>query len=209
MYIDVDKLIQVLKKVSVVREHLRKHCPEPQMPVLGIMNLHWAIQDIYGLNIEMLEVSFEADHLRGKVERYSDNRARVLVRLEQTYQEKRLVTTKELCHLMNDEKDDWSTLGVETISGLLMEWTLQKHNGVGHEQPSDSLQSEILAEIAAIELMYPSEFRDADIEKLELGQTTVTQISLEHELPAYSVEQALRHHPMLKEHWQSIYETLR
>jgi Zn-dependent peptidase ImmA (M78 family) len=201
MLIDPEKLIPVLKKVRAVREHLQKLCPEPQGPSLRVMNLHWAIQDMYALNIEMLEVSFEGKHLLGKVERYDDGRARILVKSSQTDEEKRFVAVKELCHLMIDEKDDWSVLGVETISGLLLEWKLQSENGVGHTNPTDPLQSEYLAEIAAIELMYPVEYRSADLKKLEANETTVARIALEHNIPAHAVDQALRHHQMIADHW--------
>jgi IrrE N-terminal-like domain len=204
MQINSQKLMSILQKVRIVREHLQAVCHEPQGPVLSIMNLHWAIQDIYKLTIEMRDVSFDADHLRGKVERYSDNRARILVRSRQSDEEKRFATAKELCHLMIDEEDDWSVQGVDTISGLLMEWKLQQANGVGHTHPTDPLQSEILAEIAAVEFMYPAEYRATDIAKLAESSTTIARISLEHELPAYQVETAIIHHEMLAEHWNKI-----
>ncbi len=176
--------------------------------MLSVMDFHWAVQDIYGLEIEMLKVSFSADHLRGKVERYSNNKARVLVRASQSPEFLRFVAVKELCHLMNDEEDDWSAAGVETITGLLKEWELRRENGTGDLDPTDPLMSEILAEIAAIEMMYPREFRANDIAKIAAKQTTTQKIALTHELPPYAIELAHRHHDILEQCWSALEKQL-
>lgn len=203
MLLDDEKLTATLNKVRVIREHMATgHC-EPG-PVLKVMDLHWAVGDAYDLTIEMLEVSFDGQHFRGKVERYSGQRARILVRVPQPPEFMRFVAVKELCHLMNDEQDDWSALGAETISNLLREWELCQADGVGLQSPADSLQSEYLAEIGAIELMYPFEYREADVQKLANGETTIAKIALEHEAPAYAIEQALAHHETFKAFWTAI-----
>lgn len=197
MVIDDEKITAVLQKTRVVREHLAKICAKPQGPVLRIMDLHWAVEDIYQLKIEMLKVSFEAEHMRGMLERYSNDTARILVRANQPPEMIRFVAVKELCHLIIDEKDDWSHIGTETIKELLKEWELAAKDGVGLKCPPNALQSEFLAEIAAMELIYPFEFRDPDLAKLEGRQTTIAKIALEHKAPAFGIEQALEHHPVL------------
>jgi Zn-dependent peptidase ImmA (M78 family) len=204
MNIDMEKLAAVMRKVRVVRAHLHQVCHAPQEAVLRIMDLHWAIQDIYELEIEMLEVSFDGEHVRGNVERYSDKRARIFIRAHQPDDEKRLAAVKELSHIMIDEQDDWSTNGVETITGLLTETRLVAENGVGHENPTNPLQSETLAYAAAVELMYPYDYRDADIQKLDVSQTTIAKIALEHDVPPYAIEFALRNHATLKRCWDDI-----
>jgi hypothetical protein len=204
MRISSDKICMVLNKVRILREHLEKHCPNDQGPVVNPMDVHWAVQEVHGLQIDMLEVAFEATHLSGKAERYRDQHARVLVRSNLSDDMKRLVTVKELCHLAIDEQDDWSTLGVETIKGLMAEWRLLRENGEGHQNPTDPLVSEMLAEIAAIEIMYPMSFREADLAKLASDKTTIKHIALEHQIPAAAVETALMHHEILKEAWSAI-----
>jgi Zn-dependent peptidase ImmA (M78 family) len=203
MNIDINKLVAVMKKVRVVRQHL-KTCHAPQLPTLSIMDLHWAIQDIYKLEIDMFEVSFDGEHVRGNVERYNNNRARIFIRQNQSDDEKRLAAVKELSHIMIDEQDDWSTNGVDTIAGLLTETKLIAENGVGHQNPTNPLQSETLAYAAAVELMYPYDFRDADIKKLETAETTIAKIALEHDVPAYAIEFALRNHATLKPCWDIL-----
>ena len=203
MLLDPEKLTAVLNKVRVIREHMAQgHC-EPGV-VLSVMDLHWAVGDAYNLEIEMLEVSFDGTNFRGKVERYEGNRARILVRAQQPPTFMRFVAVKELTHLMNDEEDDWSSLGVETISSLMKEWELCAEGGEGVEDPANPLQSEALAEIGAIELMYPFEYREDDVKKLQEGTTTIEAIALEHEAPSYAIEQALAHHETFKAYWKAI-----
>lgn len=200
MLIEDQKVARVLAKVRVARE---RHCemwPPKDSHVLSVMDFHATLQDVYDLKIEMLKVYFSADHVRGKVERFAGG-ARILVRASQTPEFLRFVTVKELCHVMNDEEDDWSPRGGETISGLLKEWELLEENGDGHSDPSDPIKSEMLAEIAAIEMMYPREFRGADIQKIANKETTIQKIALQHEVPPYAIEQAHRHHDVLENCW--------
>ena len=204
MLIQPEEITAVLNKVRIAREHLKTACPPHDEWVLSVMDFHWAVQDIYELEIEMLKVSFSADHVRGKVERYANKRARILIRAQQTPEFLRFVTVKELCHLMIDEEDDWSFMGVETIKGLLKEWELVGENGTGHTDPSDPLQSEMLAEIAAIEMMYPREYRASDIGKIKAKETTLKKIAMQHDVPPYAIEQAHRHHDMLEKCWCAI-----
>lgn len=204
MLLQDDKIIATLNKVRIVREHLAHHCVAPLTPVLSVMNLHWAVQDIYALEITMLEISFQADFVGGNSERYDGVRARILVNSNLTHEMKRFVAVKELSHLMNDEKDEWSTLGVETIRGLMKEFELSKNNGEGHPTPTPALQSEMLALVAAIELIYPFEFRAADASKLAENRTTIARIALEHEAPAYIIELALENQDFFAQCWNAI-----
>ena len=171
---------------------------------MNLADLHCAVEDICGKKIEVLEVWFEGHHLRGKTERFKDNKARVLIRSKQADDEKRLAVVKELSHILLDGDQDASTDGVETIRGLLQEWHLVRGNGIGHIDPTKPLVSEVMAHVAALELLYSDEYREADIEKLGDDRKTLKQIALEHEIPAYAVQQALDQHKDLKDFWDEI-----
>lgn len=196
MQIDDAKLTMTLKKTAVLREQLGQMCTGKQGLELSVMDLHYVVGKVYGLEIEMREVSFQAVYLRGKVERYQDNRARVLVRSNLTDTEKRLVAVKELCHLALDEKDDWSTDGAAMLEAILSD-------SQGDSIPATHvlltpIESEALALLAAGELMYPADFREADAAKIAAGEMTVSAIALQHEVPPFIVEQALRREAKLK-----------
>jgi hypothetical protein len=201
MQLDPDKVIAVLQKVRVVREHLAKNCQKPQNHLLSIMDLHWAVEDIYNLKIEMWEVSYEATYSQGTVERYASDRARIFIRSDQTDFDRRFTTVKELSHIIIDEKDDWSIHGVDTIKGLVTEWRFTIEDQSAKGSPAKPLQSELLAVLAAIELMYPFEFRATDIDKLNHNLTSIAKIALTHESPEHCIEDALRQHDQIASYW--------
>ena len=200
MIIDDAKITMTLKKVAVLREQLEQMCLGKQGLELSVMDLHYVVGQVYNLEIEMRAVSFQAVYLRGKVERYENNRARVLVRANLTDTEKRHVTVKELCHLALDEQDDWSVDGAAMLEALIAE------SQAGSLPETHALltpvESEALALLAAGELMYPADYREADAAKLTAGTTTVSAIALQHGVPPFVVEQALRqesrHKPLRK-----------
>jgi len=156
------------------------------------MDLHWAVEDMYALKISMVEVSFAGNYLKGNVERYADNRARVLVRSSLSEAEKRATTVKELCHIIIDEAEDWSASGTETIQSLIDDDTLFRTDGLGDANPSPELVSEGLALLASCELMYPGEYQDADLARLEAQETTISAIALQHKVPPYVIQQAFK-----------------
>lgn len=204
MQVSDEKVSECLRKVEEVREYIKRYSIEPLGQILNLADLHYAVQDICDIKIEVSEVPFEGQHLRGATERHQDKKARVLIRMHQTDAEKRLAVTKELSHILLDGDQDASTDGVETIRGLLLDCHLAKDNGIGHIDPTKPLVSEIMAHVVALELLYSDEYRAADKLKLDNGEKTILQIALEHEIPAYSVEQALEWHENLKAFWTNI-----
>jgi hypothetical protein len=147
------------------------------------------------VKVEKHEVAFEGEYLRGLVERYK-NRARILIRAGQGEEWMRITTAKELCHIAIDEEEDWSPLGHQTIQSLLLEDHLDNQNEEAQKarkMADATAQSEKLAVIAAIELMYPHEFRDDDVGSIAKRKTTQKAIALRYHVPEYVVGSAL--HP--------------
>ena len=204
MHIDDAKLTMTLRKVAVLREQLGQMCLGKQGLELSVMDLHYVVEQVYNLTIEMRAVSFQAVYLRGKVERYEDGRARVLVRSNLTDVEKRLTAVKELCHLALDEKDDWSTDGAAMLEAILAD---SQSGSLPETHAMTPIESEALALVAAGELMYPADYREVDAAKIAAGETTVSAIALQHGVPPFVIEQALRQeerHKPLREQAQDV-----
>jgi hypothetical protein len=104
---------------------MQQYCIAPHRAKLSVEDLQRCISDMYGIQIEMKEVLFEGEYLRGLVERYA-NSARIFIRAGQGEEWMRFTATKELCHLAIDEKEDWSPSGHETIQSLLIEERLDQ-----------------------------------------------------------------------------------
>ncbi|GEM72051.1 hypothetical protein SAQ01S_18170 [Sphingomonas aquatilis NBRC 16722] len=195
---DMAKLATVLKKVDQVRDEIKRYCVGAPGPALSVMDLHYVVQQMYGLRIDMIEVDFAAVHFQGKVERYSDKHARIIVRASLSEREKRLVTVKEICHLIIDEEEDWSIHGTDTIDDLLGEVLQVSQNGTGNQSPTSALHSELMAMIAAGELMYPAEYRPSDMQDLADKKSTLSAIAVQHDMPAYAIAHMHKHHALLE-----------
>ena len=115
MQIPSHEIERTFKKVAAVREHLNKRAVEGLQPQLDWRTFADAVADMYGLDIRVYEVTAPGRTVAGNVERYSDGRAVIMVRSQQTEDMIRFVTVKELCHLMLDEQDDWSADAMLTI----------------------------------------------------------------------------------------------
>jgi len=193
MIVSSQKLEAAYRKVHQIKEHMRAHCLAPDRSKLSVQDLQWCVCDMYKLTIEMKEVAFEGEHLRGLVERYKD-RARILIRAGQGEEWVRFTAVKELCHLAMDEGEDWSPRGHETIEMLLLEESLDNAGAQADRKIADAkAQSEKLAEIAATELMYPHEYRQDDLTAVNSGKTTITALAIHFQVPEYVIGTAL--HP--------------
>jgi hypothetical protein len=190
MLIPHDDIIRVFKKVKAVRDHMALYHVNGTSHRLSVDTLTKSIADMYGLNIAMFEVLAAGRHVAGNVERYADNRAIILIKSEQSEQLRRFVAVKELCHLMIDEEDDWSSTGTTTLREMKVEFDRWKVDGQGVPDPSRVQKSEMLAWLAAIALLYPPEFHAADKEKVDKEETSVAKIGLYHDMPPYEVENA-------------------
>lgn len=187
MIISGDKAVAVYKKVAQIRAHYRAYNLVGDSNRLSIEDFHRTVADLYQVTITKAQVAFSGSYVRGMMERY-DNLVKIRVRLDQDQDWKRFTAVKELCHVIIDEVEDWSTDGVETIKDLLMEYTLE--SGV---EARRVMQSEALAELAAIELMYPYDCRSHDISLLASASASVTEAKIAHYygLPAVIVGRAL------------------
>jgi Zn-dependent peptidase ImmA (M78 family) len=186
------EIARAFKKVQAVKDYVNLYnvggCHS-----LSVDTLTAAISDMYDLKIDMWEVAAPGILCAGNVERYGDGRCVIMVKVQQSEDMKRFVAVKELCHLMIDEEDDWSTLATDTLRGLKTEADLSKAGGDGVENPSRAQSSEFLALIAATALLYPCEFHAGDRAKLDADETTLAKIALHHEIPPYAVENAHLH----------------
>ncbi|MBR1198796.1 hypothetical protein JQ574_22630 [Bradyrhizobium sp. AUGA SZCCT0158] len=207
MLVSQEKLRSTYRKVKQIKEHMKAYSLAPDRAKLSVEDLQWCISDFYGVTIEKIEVDFEGDTLRGLIERYESS-ARILVRAGQGEEWMRFTTVKELCHILIDEREDWSPAGHDTIDSMLLEDFLDEHEteetAKARKLAAASAQSEKLAVIAATELMYPHEYREADVRSIAEGKTTLKAIALHFHVPVYVVGSA--HHPgrmeLARKGWQ-------
>jgi hypothetical protein len=139
--------------------------------------------------ITVREVNFEATHLKGRKETYVDGNVFIDIRQNLPDYSKRFVALKELMHIIVDgAAEDLTPYGDVILEKLVLEGHIGVFSGNGDEPPA---QSELVAEIAAIEVIYPIALRSADAEALERGETTLAALEVKYEAPAPIISTAL------------------
>ncbi len=185
MKLDATKAKKVFAKVKELREEIQAYCLASDRPDLSVEDFQFILSRQYRITIEKEAVTVRTVFLAGMVERYSD-RAKIYVRDDQDRAWLRFISAKELCHILIDIDDDCSSNGVDTIGYLLEEYKVE------NDDLADKVaQSEMFAEIAAIELMYPYAERCSDREKISSGTLTTAQIAEFYALPEFIVSRAL------------------
>jgi Zn-dependent peptidase ImmA (M78 family) len=145
---------------------------------VSIENLRKSVEKIIGIPVKKTSVDFEGNYIRGFMERY-DDRVEIYVIERQTEQWQRFTFVKELCHALCDGEDEWESDGVETLKDLVRLTDL--------DDATPAMRSERFAEIIALELLYPFEFRAGD----KTAKTPATVLAEEFGLPARWIEHAL------------------
>jgi Zn-dependent peptidase ImmA (M78 family) len=152
---------------------------------LSIDRLKTIIADLYAVEIVLLEVNFKGDHLRGMIEVYNGGRtAKVYIRAKQHDLWKRFVAVKELCHVIIDKREDWSSDGVETLEKLIVGDVLDL-------QSDNAFLSERLAEVVAHELVYPHEHRRDDLARVQAGEVKPNDLALKFGIPVEIIQRVL------------------
>jgi hypothetical protein len=185
MLISGEKAIAVYKKIAQVREHYRATVLRGDSNRLSIEDFQKVVADMYQVTITKAQVGFSGTYVRGMMERY-ENLVKIRVRLDLAQDWKRFTAVKELCHVIIDEREDWSVDGIATLRDLVVEYTLES-GAVARRV----VQSEALAEVAAIEMMYPFECRTHDLIAVLQNKTTEVKIAHYYGLPPSIVERAL------------------
>lgn len=186
MLISYEKAQDAFRKVKHLREEYRNYSLAPNLSRLSVEDLFAIVRQMYQIDIVKRGVPFEARHTRGMLLRFRQE-ARIYVRHDLDDDMKRFTAVKELCHVILDEEEDWSVDGVNTIEQLQNDLHLNGNNTKAKVAASTS-QAELLAELAALELLYPIECRQAD----QRRQNFVTQrAAYEHGIPVSMVERAI------------------
>jgi Zn-dependent peptidase ImmA (M78 family) len=179
------KCENVFRKVRNILDVRKQYCIE-NGNLTSVDDLLYVVEQAYGIKITRLDVAFDGKFLRGVCERYGDGNARILVRADQSEAEKRYVAVKELSHVIIDEKEDWSPQGESTISQYVMTEQMS-----GLVLASAEINSEALAQAAAIELLMPFDIRKDDARLVSEKKQTFSSLGLIYGLPPHIVAYAI------------------
>lgn len=168
---------------------------------ISVENIQKIVGWLTGVDIEKLEVEVDSEFHRAFIERFDFGKTcKIYVIASETVPWKRFAAVKELCHILIDGEDHFQPDPAQTIVGLKVA------SGIFDEQGTPEAQSEQLAETIALELVYPLEFRRADLEKIGKG-VSPEAISELRAIPVNHVHRALQ--PEMFELCEFIWSKLR
>lgn len=188
MYLTADKVINALMCAQDVLDDPAIYQGNTDLIPVSIDALSDVIAGKSGYTIVMRDVAFEATYMFARCEKYGDQRAEIDVRANLAEDWKRFVAAKELLHLVVDSDEDMSPYGDETLDKLVREGHIGVISQNGDDAPA---QSELIAEVAAMELLYPIQCRVTDVKMLVDGTTTQQKLALHYGVPVNFVDTAL------------------
>lgn len=186
MLISYEKAQDAFRKVKHLREEYRSYSLAPNLNRLSVEDVFAIVRQMYQIEIVKQGVPFEARHTRGMLLRFR-HKALIYVRHDLDDDMKRFTAVKELCHVILDEEEDWSVDGVNTIEQLQNDLHLNGNDAKAKMAASTS-QAELLAELAALELLYPIECRRADQQRQNF---VAERAAYEHGIPVSMVERSI------------------
>jgi hypothetical protein len=137
-----------------------------------------------GWEIEKEEVVYlQGQYIRGRLHRYPNKKAKIHIRRDQEPDWKRLVAAKELFQILVDEDADLCPYGDEILDALVLEG----HIGILGTMEGSKGQTELIAELAAQETLYPLSHREHDLK----NGASIGKLALRYGIPEGTVSTML------------------
>ena len=164
-------------------------------------NLQYAIEQTYGVTIDPRTVPLGSSLLRGLFEKYHHGSI-VYIDGELNSAWNRYVFAKEACHHLL-YADEFLTLDMTKVIETVV---LDDPEFNGSMAPGSDVQAEVLTKFAAIELLFPLEFRDQCKAEIDRGVKSSYEISVHFDIPEHLVQFALTDNYMhfSKDIWKNI-----
>ena len=185
MYLTVDKVSNGLECAQRVLADSRVFADQANLLPISIDAVFIVIQELSGYAVTMRSVAFEGSHIFARVEKYNDMTAFIDVKHSLDDDWKRFVAAKELLHLLIDSAEDMSPYGDETLDKLISDGHIGIISQNGDKPPA---QSELIAEVAAMELLYPIQNRDADAAEIVSEGTTFAKLAIRYGIPVSFID---------------------
>lgn len=187
LYLTADKVVNGLVCAQRVLADPRVWAENASFLPISLDATKEIIEEQTEYSVLIRSVSFQATHIFARVEKYKDHTATIDVRHDLSEQWKRFVTAKELLHLIIDKDEDMSPYGDETLDKLLTDGHIGIVSQNGDKPPA---QSELIAEVAALELLYPIQNREDDLKAVSSGKITHTKLAIRYGIPPNFIDTA-------------------
>ena len=181
----------LFQEVASVQATLRLYCISGDAIPLPHDNLQYAIEQTYGVEITTYIVPLNSMLLRGSIEIYPEKSV-IYVDGELNSAWTRYVFAKEACHHLLNGEDYHTNDPIAVIEDII----LDESEIDGDHGAALDVQAETLTKFAAIELLFPREFRGTCKEEVEEGEKSTYEISTHFDIPEHLVQFALANNYM-------------
>lgn len=165
---------------------MKTYClPGDSIPI-PMDNLQVAVEQTYGVKIEICRVPLNSELLRGMIEIYED-RSVIYIDDASNLEWSRYVFTKEACHHLLKDPEFCTADPVGIIESVLLDISVED----GKSMPGKDVLSEELVKFAVIELLFPIDFRDNCKAEINEKKTSIYDIAARFQIPMHLVEVAL------------------
>lgn len=167
---------------------------------VSIENIERVIELWKKIKINKYDVEWDGDTFRGVTERYADGSANIYIRQPVPIEWDKYATVKEYSHLAYDGEEDFEPNPIKTMKDLI------RFDGLGiSDDMTPAMVSERFAEVLALELIYPHEYRSIDAERLKSG-TPLKEIVQERHVPGVYIERATKdtYIEVCQEMWKNL-----
>jgi hypothetical protein len=149
-------------------------------------DLTLGFEEMYGVKISTyLSPGHKGELLRGAYLRLG-NQVGIYFDADLSEDWRRYVATKEMCHLILSDSDYFTQDPVTLIELLVYEETTPLDGAAPLDLVSDSM-----TKLAAVELLFPHEYRDAAKAKLADGSKSIFGLAQDFQIPSHVIGFAL------------------
>lgn len=201
MVTTAEKIRQAFELARQLTEDLWMGAIDPQY--LSVDELRDIVAQRTRVEIHIRTVDVEVEALYGFIERYDEGRKACIYIVKNINPRwKRLVGVKEICHVLVDLPEDWNPDGVDTLQRLTT------FVADFEAEENWALRSEHIAEMAAIELLYPHENRRADLKAIEEGKLDIAALAARYRMPEIVLQTVLNpaYLNMCDKYWKLVHD---
>lgn len=188
MLLSDDDVIRCLDKAKEMSEAYELYVRAPDASARSMDDMIWVVGEYLQKKVEVNDLDVLADDkvIRGMFAAFHDGHYEIFLLGELNERERRVVTTKEMMHVLLDEEDCRNMDIYGHVQEAASSFSIENEDA----NPESPVATEFLAEIAAMEFLLPYAKRKAILEHAN-GEPDYAMVARVYGIPQVYVEEYL------------------
>jgi len=180
-----DDVIRCLEKAKEMSEAYELYVRAPDASARSMDDMIWVVGEYLQKKVEVNDLDVLADDkvIRGMFAAFEDGHYEIFLLGELNERERRVVTTKEMMHVLLDEEDCRNMDIYGHVQEAASSFSIENEDA----NPESPVATEFLAEIAAMEFLLPYAKRKAILEHAN-GEPDYAMVARVYGIPQVYVE---------------------